>query len=484
MNNDLSSYFEDPEFKNILTKYEGMVNDHTSIYFDAEELTDIAEYYASQNMEKEAEAAIDFALLLHPANTDALVFKARSLCIKGRLNEAYQVMNLIEDTSDREVQFLKADLLMEEGRLEEADEIFQTLAEAEDESADVLIDIVLSYMDANQKNQAFQWLKKVRQKGINETNNQKFRDVWCDFCMTFNEPHMALNAYQITLNKHPYSISHWNGLAKCYLQMNDITQAHEAVDFSLAIDENNQEALEVKSFCFLHSENYEEAIVYCKKLMQVSKDKCRMYAFLTKCYLELEKTEEALQNCMDWLKECPKLTGYEKSEVYCYIAMCYCNLNIPDEGMKYIDASLDLNPFNRASIIQKGMLHLQLEENEKANSLFQKAIALSPSDEEAETHYAIVNCYYCLGRSQEVILWCERIIKKYPEEQKEALLHIANCYYEINDFLPCFKALAVFWKLNDENFDYETLEDKRFRRMFTTIKELIDNNKFNLNDYL
>ena len=101
MNNDLSSYFEDPEFKDILAKYEGMVNDHTSIYFDAEELTDIAEYYASQNREADAEKAIDFALLLHPSNTDALVFKARSLCIKGKLNEAYQVMNLIEDMSDQ-----------------------------------------------------------------------------------------------------------------------------------------------------------------------------------------------------------------------------------------------------------------------------------------------------------------------------------------------------------------------------------------------
>ena len=114
MNNDLSSYFEDPEFKDILAKYEGMVNDHTSIYFDAEELTDIAEYYASQNREADAEKAIDFALLLHPSNTDALVFKARSLCIKGKLNEAYQVMNLIEDMSDREVKFLKADLKKEE----------------------------------------------------------------------------------------------------------------------------------------------------------------------------------------------------------------------------------------------------------------------------------------------------------------------------------------------------------------------------------
>ena len=114
MNNDLSSYFEDPEFKDLLAKYEGMVESHTPTYFDAEELTDIAEYYASQSEEQKAEDAIDFALRLHPTNTDALVFKSRSLCIKGKLAEAYQIMNLIEDTSDREVKFLKADLLMDD----------------------------------------------------------------------------------------------------------------------------------------------------------------------------------------------------------------------------------------------------------------------------------------------------------------------------------------------------------------------------------
>ena len=39
MNNDLSSYFEDPEFKDLLAKYEGMVENHTPTYFDAEEPT-------------------------------------------------------------------------------------------------------------------------------------------------------------------------------------------------------------------------------------------------------------------------------------------------------------------------------------------------------------------------------------------------------------------------------------------------------------
>ena len=43
MNYDMSSYFEDPEFKEALAKYEGMVESHTPAYFEADELIDIAE---------------------------------------------------------------------------------------------------------------------------------------------------------------------------------------------------------------------------------------------------------------------------------------------------------------------------------------------------------------------------------------------------------------------------------------------------------
>ena len=43
MEEELSSYFDNPEFKDKLNKYESMTNGHTPAYFDAEDLTDIAE---------------------------------------------------------------------------------------------------------------------------------------------------------------------------------------------------------------------------------------------------------------------------------------------------------------------------------------------------------------------------------------------------------------------------------------------------------
>ena len=476
MNNDLSSYFEDPEFKDLLAKYEGMAESHTPTYFDAEELTDIAEYYASQGDEQKAEDAIDFALRLHPTNTDALVFKSRSLCIKGKLDEAYQVMNLIEDPSDREVQFLKADLLMEERRIEEAEYIYQELATSEDESFEVLLDIFMTYMDANQMDYAEKWLKKIERKGYNENNSQKYRDALCDFCMTFGQPERATNAFQLSLDELPYSIPHWNGLAKCYLAQNEIEKAHEAIDFALAIDENNAEALEVKGFCYIQSENYEEALRIFRQLLPTSKVPSRIYALMVKCYLDMEMAIEAKAMCQEWLKQCPKLTSFEKSEIFSYISMCCFNLNQPEKGMKYIDAALDLEPSFRGAILQKGMLYLQMRQNQEAEKLFQKVLDISPDDEQLEILYNVANSYFFLQMYPETIEWCDKIIQNYPEDQMEAL-HLTACsYYSMLDIDQCLKHLALIWKKSNNCFEDEYLNDKRFKYMFSGITQLNKNN--------
>lgn len=479
MNNDLSSYFEDPEFKALLAKYEGMVESHTPTYFDAEELTDIAEYYATKGEEGKAEEVIDFALRLHPNNTDALVFKSRSLYIKGKLNEAYQVMNLIEDTSDREVKFLQADLLMEERRMEEAEAIHQELAKSENESFDVLLDIVMNYLDANQGNYAAKWLDILREKGYNETNSQRFRDAWCDYCMAFGYPEKATEAFQLSVNELPYSLPHWNGMAKCYLAQNKLEQAHEAIDFALAIDENNEEALEVKGFCHMQNENYEEAIAIFQHLLPEYPKSSRIYPPLVKCYLDMDKPEEAKKACLEWLKQCPQMSAYEKSEIYSYIAMCCFNLNQSEEGMKYIDAALDLEPGFRGAILQKGMFHVQLGENKEAEQLFLKVMDISPDDEQSEIIYNIANSYFFLQMYPETIEWCQKIILEYPEEQTEALYLIACSYYNMSDMDSCMRHLAIVFQMSNFCFEEEYLNDKRFRHMFADISNFIQDKRHN-----
>ena len=68
------SYFQEEEFKKNLALYEQMLQGGQSVYLEADELTDIAEYYLVQNDTDKAMACIQYALNIHPGSIDPLIF--------------------------------------------------------------------------------------------------------------------------------------------------------------------------------------------------------------------------------------------------------------------------------------------------------------------------------------------------------------------------------------------------------------------------
>ena len=265
MNYDMSSYFEDPEFKEALAKYEGMVENHTPAYFEADELIDIAEYYTLKGRHKDADKAIDLTLQLHPENTDALVFRIRSLMLQNKKEEAKVVAQLIANSTDRECRFLEAEMLMEVDRIGEAEWIFKQLVMDEEYEVDTLLDIIQDYTNANQEEYAGQWVDCLFAHSDMQTlpkTNQRLRDVLCDYYSTFNKPDLAIPYLNMTLNEYPYSIEHWNELGKCHLQQCQYEEANEALDFALAIDDENTDSLTLKAFGYHQAGNLKESCDY------------------------------------------------------------------------------------------------------------------------------------------------------------------------------------------------------------------------------
>ena len=113
-------YFNDPEFLEYLQKYEQARENGEPIYMDAEELTDIAEFYMTQNREEDANEAISLALSLHPDSVDPLIFLSRQQMFHDNLDEAKEIAYSIPDQSDRETIFLWAELLIRSDKPDEA----------------------------------------------------------------------------------------------------------------------------------------------------------------------------------------------------------------------------------------------------------------------------------------------------------------------------------------------------------------------------
>ena len=117
------SYFQEEEFKKSLARYEEMLQGGQPVYLEADELTDIAEYYMVKNKMKQAMACIDYALSIHPDSVDPLIFLARQKMFDGDWSEAIRIRNKVSDPKDREVMFFDAEMLLRQGNVEKAEKL-------------------------------------------------------------------------------------------------------------------------------------------------------------------------------------------------------------------------------------------------------------------------------------------------------------------------------------------------------------------------
>lgn len=492
MKYDLSSYFEDPEFKESLAKYEGMVESHTPAYFDADELTDIAEYYAIQGKEKEADKAIDLALRLHPNDTNAMIFRARSLALKGKMEEAYMVIDLIEDSSDREVKFLHAALLLEEQRVEEAEQIFQQLAASEDYALDTLLDIITEYIDANQEKYADQWLVLLGHKfdfTTLEKQNQDFRDVLCDFYTTFNKPDMAIPLLRMSLDQDPYSLHHWTELGRCHLHLGNYEEAHEAFDFALAIDDNDWDTLTLKAFTFKQSGNLQEAIRIYKQQRSLNSDSRGPIQSLVKAYLETKEYKLALPELIDLL-DLPTFSNYEKAELYVDTAICLAGLGKGEAALPYIQKSREYNENDSQMHVRIGRYFLLFNNNEaEAVSSFNLALEKTPADERYDIVMNIATTCFDEHNFKLAATYFEQLNHEFPDEAKSTYYFLVYSYFYLQQINPCMHYLAKIKKEIPEMYaDLGTTNavttDKHFNNMLCELKENIANGKIDLNKYL
>ena len=164
MRDNFAQYFDKPQFRQLLARYEEMLTSVHTSYFEAMELTDIAEYYAMQGDTEQAEAALDYALRLHPDNIDALIFKSRSRLINGHITEASHILDSITDQNDREVMFLRAEVLMATHQHTKADALLRALIEEENYEANAYADIIDLLVDNGQNDMANLWIDEATQR--------------------------------------------------------------------------------------------------------------------------------------------------------------------------------------------------------------------------------------------------------------------------------------------------------------------------------
>ncbi len=371
MDKDSSSFFQTEEFHQTLAKYEEMQDGGKAVYLDGDQLSDIAEYYASNDQYGKALEAMDYALRLHPDDADLMAMKGSLLLETGETEEARKIASQIT-ASTYNTLYLKAGILLKDNHPKQAERLLKTMVYNEpDVDEDCFLDAAYLYMDNGYPHEAIQWFEKaLRTNPWNATTQQDYAEC----CYRSNELERAIQWYDKALDENPYSTECWFGLAKAYSLKEDYAEAFNALDFVLAIDSAHQPAILLKAHVCFELKNYEAASGLYLKYAEKNPEESYPLYMAGECFFCLNQTNEALRHFQKAMKQSPDPDPFT-IDIFQDIAFCYAKHGQSKKALEIIEKVIQADDEgNPSPYILKGETYLMGRQPAEAEKAFRMAL--------------------------------------------------------------------------------------------------------------
>jgi len=457
---------DDFDVNELVNRFENMVNQHQSYYFDADELNVILEHYLQQDNIKRANQAADIAIKFHPNNPMIQIIKAKQLLANSHAKEALSTLkNASVDKEDADYQITLGTCYSELHESKKAINAYMKAVRAFEfkECEDLFNSIAIEYENLGEYEKALDFFIKGLNRKI-DIDNQYFEIRNCYSML--NRIEDALVFFRKEIDLDPYSVPAWMALSSCYIRMNDLDSAIEQLEYVLAIDPHNQKAyIDIATA-------YNETGRYTQTLETVTEaTRCQAESPLLCClYGEAHAKLGDLAEAMKSYKKAMKLDE-NLPEAYAGIGFILSDENNPKSAIKFLKHAHTLSPYNTDYMYVMVEEYNKLEEYDKALKIVNEILDLNPYDENA--YITMMECYVLKDDAESAFIAVNRGLSvlgnNAPLLYRKAFLHFAENENE-SGLLTLESALEIDYDGHIEflNFDAENLTNN------TAIMELIE----------
>jgi len=289
----------DAQFNEELERFETMIQNKDSYYFDPEVLEQIIDHFLIKSQVKKALMAIEFAKSQHPMFTIYDLRKAQLFSTTGKLKESLLILQALEktDPNNPEIFVTKASVfsqLRDHDKAikyyEKAIEVSEQYEEGE-EIEDIRFDLALEYESIHDYLSAIKVLTKILD---NSPDNEAaiYEIAYCyerignfDKCIEF---------YNKYIDNNPYSFTAWYNLGNIYFLKNNIEKALWAYDYAIVINEDFSSAHFNMGNTYMQTGDFEKALESYKRCIEIDGEEALTISYLAEAYERLERYEEAL----------------------------------------------------------------------------------------------------------------------------------------------------------------------------------------------
>lgn len=418
------------ETKQLVARYEEMVHNQRPVYFDSDDLILIAEYYAYNNQPADSSHVLEYALKLHPDNLEILLYHCRALIAEGKLEEAEKILDNITDQKDREVSFLRIEILLEKSQFEKADILIKKLAEEENYSKEVLLDISDLFTDFYMPEKAYEWLAPLYER-MPEDDEVRESMVRCTFDLKqYDKTITIINAQ---LDDNPYNVESWINLGRCYLETKQTEKMFEALDFALSIEPNREDILHLTGLCCIEIKNYEKGFEMFSKLLNLNSQNLNALHGISTCLTNLGDFKRAIiyqTKAIDHFL--PKTPNKEKAFFFQQRAFSYIMTKELDAAMHDLNKALEYDDTN--SIIYMTAANYYLIKNDIQKALKEVGYAELYAENDESVLKEILMFYFQNTFFNDTIRIGKKLEQIFGEKETKKYSYVmAYSYYALNN---------------------------------------------------
>lgn len=432
-------YFLSNEFKSLLSKFEA--NEGGCVYgmLDPDELMDVAEYYYNGRNRQLAEEIIDNTLLIYPGSAPPLLFKARmALLDDDNVTEAERLTEMIEDKTDLEYFYMKAEIMLAQGNIALADKYLEErFGDISDDDRDYFaVDAAALFLDYDSVDLAEKWIDRSEDTDCTEYKEQAAR-----IFVERGEYEKSKTLFNELIDKDPFSVHYWNSLASTQFFNNNIEDSIQSSEYSIAINPDNAAALLNKANGLYNLGNFREALNYYKRYNKQCPRDENGEMLIGFCHMLLDEYEDAITH----FKKAETLLPPDSSvlvDIYKDWAFALCRLGRIKESLAILDKTGKLDCDHNEIMVYRGNLLAGSGFSEKAKVCFLHALRESGYSPTVFMKIAIT--IFEIGDYKLAYRMLRLLYTKYPGWDGGQSQYAACCYDlgYVDEFLVYLKIAA------------------------------------------
>lgn len=372
---------EEIKLEYLVSRYEETFGQGKSIYFDADQLCDIACYYELKEDFMEALKAVSSGLSLHPGHSQLTLLKAKYLLFLDCIDESKALLASVTEESEQ-TTLIRIELSFAEGKSVEGFAMIEEAMGSQDVDGIFCLDIISILWGYATYEQIVEYAEKALKMLPDD------KDLLLEIGTIYldnNQGNKANIIFNHLLDLDPYQTDIWKEQARAYASMGEFEKAVEACDFALAIQED-PDTLFYKGVCQYDNEDYQDAIITFEEYGKTPDNKNKAYLYIASCYRNLEKTSISIEYLKQALEMNPK-----DPEIYYHLAYNYLDMGNTPMAKQEINNAIGLDGGNSEWYALLGDILMQEENFEEATDIFNKVLTLDPAN--IYSLIALGDCY-------------------------------------------------------------------------------------------